>query len=107
MFQDEHFSSEIQTRQYRALEVILGAGYSCPADIWSVGCMAFELATGEMLFSPKGSKESAANLDHLSLIWETLGGIPQYITENGTHARQYFRNGKYSTIMPSQSDNLS
>lgn len=56
--------------------------------------MAFELATGEMLFSPKGSKESAANLDHLSLIWETLGGIPQYITEKGTHARQYFKNGK-------------
>lgn len=56
--------------------------------------MAFELATGEMLFSPKGSKETAANLDHLSLIWETLGGIPQYIIENGTHAKQYFRNGK-------------
>lgn len=78
--------------------MILGAGYSCPADIWSVGCMAFELATGEMLFSPKGSKESAANIDHLSLIWETLGGIPQYITENGSHSRQYFRNGEYCLL---------
>ncbi|CAH2003714.1 unnamed protein product [Acanthoscelides obtectus] len=92
-WEDHHFSSEIQTRQYRALEVILGAGYSYPADIWSVGCMTFELATGEMLFSPKGDKEPSANLDHLCLIWETLGGIPQYITERGTNARQYFANG--------------
>nr|CAH7739338.1 unnamed protein product [Callosobruchus chinensis] len=93
-WEDHHFSSEIQTRQYRALEVILGAGYSYPADIWSVGCMTFELATGEMLFSPKGDKEPSANLDHLCLIWETLGGIPQYITERGTNARQYFDNGE-------------
>ncbi|XP_056646359.1 SRSF protein kinase 2-like isoform X1 [Diorhabda sublineata] len=93
-WEEHHFSSEIQTRQYRALEVILGAGYSFPADIWSVGCMGFEMATGEMLFSPKGDREPSANLDHLCLIWETLGSIPQYITENGTHARQYFINGQ-------------
>lgn len=91
--QDHHFSNEIQTRQYRALEVILGADYSFPADLWSVGCMAFELATGEMLFSPKGDKGFSANLDHLCLIWETLGGIPRYITETGTNVRQYFSNG--------------
>ncbi|XP_064422370.1 SRSF protein kinase 3 isoform X2 [Latimeria chalumnae] len=35
----KHFSEEIQTRQYRALEVLLGAGYGTPADIWSTACM--------------------------------------------------------------------
>merc|ERR1719193_407952 len=36
-----HFTEDIQTRQYRSLEVLLGAGYGTPADIWSTACMAF------------------------------------------------------------------
>ena len=45
----KHFSENIQTRQYRALEVLLGMPYSTSADIWSLACLAFELATGELL----------------------------------------------------------
>ncbi|KAJ0587831.1 putative protein kinase CMGC-SRPK family [Helianthus annuus] len=43
-------AEEIQTRQYRAPEVILQSGYSFPVDMWSFACTAFELATGEMMF---------------------------------------------------------
>ncbi|KAI4785319.1 hypothetical protein KUCAC02_037838, partial [Chaenocephalus aceratus] len=39
----KHFTEDIQTRQYRALEVLIGAEYGPPADIWSIACMAFEL----------------------------------------------------------------
>lgn len=38
-FQHKHFTEDIQTRQYRSLEVLIGAGYSTPADIWSTACM--------------------------------------------------------------------
>lgn len=38
-FQHHHFTEDIQTRQYRCLEVLLGAGYGPPADIWSTACM--------------------------------------------------------------------
>jgi hypothetical protein len=39
MLQYHHFTEDIQTRQYRCLEVLLGAGYGTPADIWSTACM--------------------------------------------------------------------
>ena len=54
---DHHFTGDIQTRQYRSPEAILGAKYDQSADIWSVGCMIFELATGDYLFDPKGGNK--------------------------------------------------
>lgn len=39
VFQHHHFTEEIQTRQYRSLEVLIGAGYGPPADMWSTACM--------------------------------------------------------------------
>ena len=48
----KQFTSDIQTRQYRCPEVILGDKYSTPADMWSFACVCFELATGDVLFDP-------------------------------------------------------
>jgi serine/threonine protein kinase len=49
LFQDHHFTDEIQTRQYRSLEVLVGSTYGPQADIWSTACMvsfyAFSKAT--------------------------------------------------------------
>lgn len=36
---EHHFTDDIQTRQYRCPEVILGAKWSTSADIWSVACI--------------------------------------------------------------------
>lgn len=59
----KHFSADIQTRQYRCIEVILGADYDSTADIWSVACMAFELATGDYLFEPHTHKTHVSRLN--------------------------------------------
>lgn len=48
----KQFTSDIQTRQYRCPEVILGSKYSTSADLWSLACICFELATGDVLFDP-------------------------------------------------------
>lgn len=48
-----HFTEDIQTRQYRSPEVIVGCEYGPNADIWSVACLIFELATGDYLFEPR------------------------------------------------------
>lgn len=36
---EHHFTDDIQTRQYRCPEVILGAKWGTSADIWSVACL--------------------------------------------------------------------
>ena len=36
---EHHFTDDIQTRQYRCPEVILGAKWGPSADIWSVACL--------------------------------------------------------------------
>ncbi|XP_018320850.1 SRSF protein kinase 1 [Agrilus planipennis] len=87
---DKHFTEDIQTRQYRSLEVLLGAGYNTSADIWSTACMAFELATGDYLFEPHSGAGYCRDEDHLAHIIELLGDIPRRIIAMGKHSRLFF-----------------
>ncbi|CAL5086946.1 unnamed protein product [Urochloa decumbens] len=77
---NQQLAGEIQTRQYRAPEVIIGSGYSCSADMWSFACIAFELATGDLLFAPKNCQGCSEDEDHLALMMETLGKMPRKVT---------------------------
>ena len=63
----------IQTREYRAPEVILEGKFDSKADIWSLGCMMFELVTGQHLFTPKAGRAYSQDDDHLALISEIIG----------------------------------
>ncbi|XP_078677086.1 SRSF protein kinase 3-like isoform X15 [Branchiostoma floridae x Branchiostoma belcheri] len=87
---DHHFTEDIQTRQYRSLEVILGSGYSAPADIWSTACMAFELATGDYLFEPHSGEDYSRDEDHIAHIIELLGYMPKHIALSGKYSREFF-----------------
>jgi len=87
---DHHFTEDIQTRQYRCLEVLLGNGYGTAADIWSTACMAFELATGDYLFEPHSGDTYSRDEDHLAHIIELLGPIPRSIATQGKYSKDYF-----------------
>ncbi|XP_019565253.3 SRSF protein kinase 1-like [Aedes albopictus] len=99
---DKHYTEDIQTREYRSPEVIIESGYDTAADIWSVACMAFELATGEHLFdsaeSDRGSSaddtddsdEDGCDDIHLASMIELLGPIPKRIALSGKKSRDLF-----------------
>ncbi|XP_034538642.1 SRSF protein kinase 1b [Notolabrus celidotus] len=86
----KHFTDDIQTRQYRSLEVLMGAGYSTPADIWSTACMAFELATGDYLFEPHSGEDYSRDEDHIALIIELLGKVPRKLILAGKYSKEFF-----------------
>ncbi|KAM9362081.1 SRSF protein kinase 3-like [Symphorus nematophorus] len=86
----KHFTEDIQTCQYRSVEVLIGADYDTPADIWSTACMAFELATGDYLFDPQSGATFSREEDHIAHIIELLGPIPSQFALSGRNSKRYF-----------------
>uniref|UniRef100_H2YVG1 non-specific serine/threonine protein kinase n=1 Tax=Ciona savignyi TaxID=51511 RepID=H2YVG1_CIOSA len=87
---NKHFTEDIQTRQYRSIEVLLGAGYGPPADLWSTACMTFELVTGDYLFEPHSGEDYSRDEDHIALIIELLGHIPRKFASSGHYSKEFF-----------------
>ncbi|KAH8306553.1 hypothetical protein KR018_011966 [Drosophila ironensis] len=97
---NHHFTDDIQTREYRAVEVILGSGYSEKADLWSAACLFWELATGDYLFYPQNGRGKASqDEEHIAKILETCGPIPQYLIDHGDYSGEIFKpNGQLRHI---------
>ncbi len=74
----------VQSRSYRAPEVILGSAYDSKIDLWSLGAILFELLTGRVLFL----NESIQTL--LARIMAIVGPIPRHMLLGGSLSHQYF-----------------
>ncbi|KAF7967159.1 hypothetical protein HWV62_35670 [Athelia sp. TMB] len=88
---EHHFTDDIQTRQYRCPEVILGAKWGVSADVWSVACVIFELITGgDYLFDPASGSRYSKDDDHIAQIIELMGEIPKTIAFAGKYSSEFF-----------------
>lgn len=73
----------IQSRFYRAPEIIMGIPYSTSIDMWSFGCIIAELFLGIPIFP--GSSE----FDQMSQIVSTLGLPPTWMCEMGKNSSNF------------------
>lgn len=90
----KHFTDNIQTREYRAPEAILGIEYDASTDIWSTACIVFELLTNDYLFRPRKGKYYKKSEDHLALMIEVLGKMNKKWAMSGSNSREFFnKNG--------------
>ncbi|XP_022897164.1 uncharacterized protein LOC111410821 isoform X2 [Olea europaea var. sylvestris] len=83
-FETDHLCSYVQSRSYRAPEVILGLPYDKKIDIWSLGCILAELCTGSVLFQ----NDSPATL--LARVTGIIGPIDQEMLAKGQDTYKYF-----------------
>lgn len=98
-FEDQRVYTYIQSRFYRAPEVILGSKYGMPIDMWSLGCILAELLTGYPLLP--GEDES----DQLACMIELLGMPSQKILEQSKRAKTFINSKGYpryctATVQP-------
>ncbi|KAF7369224.1 hypothetical protein MVEN_00250100 [Mycena venus] len=96
---NHHFTNDIQTRQYRCPEVIIGSTtWGTSADIWSIACVLFELLTGgDYLFDPAPAPRGAGGKpkytkddDHIAQIIELLGELPEHVRKSGRWSGEFF-----------------
>eukprot|EP00118_Oscarella_pearsei_P005515 m.25402 g.25402 ORF g.25402 m.25402 type:complete len:626 (+) comp28798_c0_seq7:107-1984(+) len=74
----------IQSRFYRAPEIILGLPYSVSIDMWSFGCILAELHTGHPLFP--GEDE----VEQLACIMQICGYPPSHLLEGAQRKKIFF-----------------
>lgn len=75
----------LQSRYYRAPEVILGVSYDEAIDLWSLGCVLAELFLGWPLFP------GATEYDQISYISQMLGQPPPSLTKNSAKMSKFYR----------------
>lgn len=83
-FANETVQTYIQSRYYRAPEVIVRAPYSFPIDMWSVGCILVEMHTGSPLF---GGRDE---MDMMEKMVGILGQPDDSVLANGKQTKKYF-----------------
>ncbi|XP_035244165.1 homeodomain-interacting protein kinase 1-like isoform X2 [Anguilla anguilla] len=80
-------STYLQSRYYRAPEIVLGLPFCEAIDMWSLGCVIAELFLGWPLYP------GASEYDQIRYISQTQGLPAEYLLSAGTKTSRFFHRG--------------
>lgn len=89
---------DIQTRYYRAPEIILHSHVDSNSDLWSIGCIIYELLTGKLLFDPIKNTKFSDDILHLYDIISIFGFPPNDLLVNSSKFDLFFRSNSLLKI---------
>ena len=81
---NKRYTNRVVTRWYRAPELLLGdIAYGSAIDVWSIGCVFWEILTGEHLFRGNDEKEVFAQIckkcgTPSETSWPGISNLPDY-----------------------------
>lgn len=84
---DTAYSPEVITLWYRAPELLMGTTkYGCEVDIWSLGCILYEMISGKPLLAGENKSVQLMLCNQLNLRWikkELVGkyAIPMFLVQ--------------------------
>jgi serine/threonine-protein kinase SRPK3 len=81
---------DIQSRFYQAPETILFYKITDTCDVWSIGCVLYELLTGTVLFYPKKSSNMNKDRSHLYKMHKCLGPIPDTLLQKSKKKKIFY-----------------
>jgi len=93
-FDHQRIYTYIQSRFYRAPEILLGIPYTPQIDMWSLGCLLAELANGYPLFP--GESE----VQQMMLIMETMDAPPKAMLDMAPRKKNFFDSLGCPRIVP-------
>ena len=95
-FEQERYYTYIQSRFYRAPEIMLGIPYTTAIDMWSLGCIVFECLAGIPLFAGENER------DQMGAIMEVIGLPPRSLIAKATRRKVFF-DDDYNPILKQNS----
>jgi serine/threonine-protein kinase SRPK3 len=103
----EQFNESFGTRYYQAPENILLGSCCDKVDVWSVGCMLYELLTGKILFDPESDNLGSTDYHHLEMMINLCGEFNSSVLKTTYGSKFFNKKNKLDDMIYSKDFNTS